>query len=240
MQAEASRIVLDDNPSNPVRKVPGPYETAGMYDLASADWDRATRRIGADTAYARLFADLLCPPVRSLGNLPDRPTVLDCGIGTGRFVYALAEVHPALRIHGIDLSAGMLAQARSRLASAEMPARLARGDARALPYPDASFDLVLCAHMLEHLADPWRAVHDMERVLRPGGAVVIVITGNRFADAVLRRRWRYAPIRPRALCGWLHSVGFTEVDRHSFGRFGELAGWLGDAWAGHTKPEVTS
>ncbi|MBI2099171.1 class I SAM-dependent methyltransferase [Candidatus Uhrbacteria bacterium] len=47
------------------------------------------------------------------------------------------------------------------------------GDAHALPFPDNSFDLVLCIEVLEHLKSPERAIAEMKRVLRPGGKLIL-------------------------------------------------------------------
>jgi SAM-dependent methyltransferase len=48
-----------------------------------------------------------------------------------------------------------------------------RGDALALPFPDASFALVISQEMVEHVADPFQAVREMARVLRPGGTLYL-------------------------------------------------------------------
>lgn len=47
------------------------------------------------------------------------------------------------------------------------------GDALALPFAEASFDVVLCTEMLEHVAEPQRAIDEMQRVLRPGGVLLL-------------------------------------------------------------------
>src|SRR4051794_28733178 len=49
------------------------------------------------------------------------------------------------------------------------------GDATALPFEAGSFDTVLLMHVLEHIEDPWLALREARRVLRPGGAVVIAV-----------------------------------------------------------------
>jgi SAM-dependent methyltransferase len=48
-----------------------------------------------------------------------------------------------------------------------------RGDAHALPFRDAAFDVVLCTEVLEHLPEPQRAIHDIFRVLKPGGQLLL-------------------------------------------------------------------
>jgi len=52
------------------------------------------------------------------------------------------------------------------------------GDALNLPFPDASFDAALSTQVLEHVADPQRALHEVARVLRPGGTLILTCPGT--------------------------------------------------------------
>jgi len=52
---------------------------------------------------------------------------------------------------------------------------VARIDVTAIPFPDASFDLVICSHVLEHVPDDRRAIRELARVLRPDGTALIVL-----------------------------------------------------------------
>lgn len=98
--------------------------------------------------------------------------VLDAGCGAGHTALAFA---PRVReVHALDLTQAMLKQT-GRLARERGIGNLhlRRGDVEALPYPAGGFDLVtsrLCAH---HFARPVRAVTEMVRVLRPGGALLL-------------------------------------------------------------------
>lgn len=56
------------------------------------------------------------------------------------------------------------------------------GTADKLPFPDASFDVVVCTEMLEHDVAPWLSLAEMGRVLRPGGHLLLTTRGNGFPE----------------------------------------------------------
>jgi ubiquinone/menaquinone biosynthesis C-methylase UbiE len=60
------------------------------------------------------------------------------------------------------------------------------GDARAIPFDEGYFDLVICASTLEHIPDFWRAVSEMHRVLAPGGTLLVSTPGYRRYRGELR------------------------------------------------------
>jgi SAM-dependent methyltransferase len=109
-----------------------------------------------------------------LGALLDEQPLdaLDAGTGTGFLALLLAEL--GHRVTGIDLSDGMLAQARRKAAGLANPPRFEIGDAIAPPLPDMSFDVVVCRHLLWTLTDPVGACRNWRRLLRPGGRVVAI------------------------------------------------------------------
>ena len=75
---------------------------------------------------------------------------------------------------GIDLSEQMLAVARRRARELGRAVNLRQGDAQQLPFPDAAFDTVVCALSLCSIPDDRKAVAEMERVLRPGGRLLLL------------------------------------------------------------------
>lgn len=108
--------------------------------------------------------------------------VLEVGAGTGHFALDLAQ--RGLTVVGLDLSAPMLAVARSKDAMAHW----LRGDAAALPLSTAAFDLVMSVTALEFVADPTLAMKEMWLRVRPGGRLVLGVLNALSPWARARRR----------------------------------------------------
>ncbi len=108
-------------------------------------------------------------------GLPDGGSVLDIGTGPGRLLREIATLRPGLRLTGIDLSPSMIAVARELLSDAELQTfvHLDIGDAAKMPYPDASFDLIVSTISMHHWQEPEAVVAEAFRVLRLGGRLWI-------------------------------------------------------------------
>ena len=100
-----------------------------------------------------------------------RGRVLEVAVGTG---LNLPHYPAEVQLSGVDLSPAMLAVARRRAAELGRAADLSEGDAERLPYPDSSFDTVVCALSLCSIPDPAAAIVQMRRVLVPGGALLLL------------------------------------------------------------------
>ncbi len=141
---------------------------------------------------------------------------LEVGCGTGRW---LAEVQSvASHVVGLDLSPGMLGRARQREAA---PSVLC-GEAGALPFPSATFDMLYCVNAVHHFARPQRFMAEARRVLRRGGRLAVVgmdpherrdrwYIYDYFAGTLALDLKRFPS--GAALAAWMTEAGFEDVDR---------------------------
>lgn len=105
--------------------------------------------------------------------------LIEIGVGTGRV--AMPFVEGGYQYWGVDLAEGMLNELRRKLVARGYDAtRFIRGDAMALPFHDATFDVALLIHLLHLVDDYHQALHEVRRVLKPGGR--IVASSNEYAE----------------------------------------------------------
>jgi phosphatidylethanolamine/phosphatidyl-N-methylethanolamine N-methyltransferase len=136
--------------------------------------------------------------VAAVNRLPGT-NVLEVGVGTG---LALPHYAAGKRITGIDLSAEMLALARTRVARGGLSAvdALLEMDAEAMAFADGGFDIAVAMFVASVVPRPRQLLAEMRRVVRPGGHLLFV---NHFAAAAGPRWWVERAMAPasRAL-GW--------------------------------------
>jgi ubiquinone/menaquinone biosynthesis C-methylase UbiE len=125
-----------------------------MFDGLAPTWET---RIGPHHLWALDLA---------LADVPRPGRILDLGTGTGVVAFALAERYPEAHVVGIDLSPGMIEEARGKVPP-ELAGRVAFevGDAAALDRADGEFDLVVLSNMIPFF-------DELARVVAPGGTVV--------------------------------------------------------------------
>ena len=149
--------------------------TSADGEKARGFWERYAPRYDRDM---RLYDRFLFTGGRSWACSQAAGEVLEVAVGTG---LNLPHYPQETRLTGIDASPAMLAIARRRAADLGLEAELAEGDAQALPFPDASFDTVVCTLSLCCIPDDKAAIDEMHRVLRPGGRLILldhVASGN--------------------------------------------------------------
>lgn len=118
----------------------------------------------------RDFQDLARKVAR---ELPEGGSVLEVAPGPGYFCVELAKLG-AYRVTGVDLSPDMVRIARENAARAGVTAEFEQGNAASLPFAADSFDLLVCRAAFKNFAKPVQALHEMHRVLKPGGRALIV------------------------------------------------------------------
>ena len=200
-----------------------------VYDRSSSHWQRLQALAGYTKAYPELFRKLKADGW--LSHLVSNSLVLDCGTGTGVMIRPLlSQLTLSPNVHGIDLSTGMLSVAKSELENGGVDVRLEVADARELPFADRSFDMVMSAHMLEHLPAPDDGLREIARVLRPQGLLLIITTRHGAPDALLRLVYRYHTLKPDWLKGRLRQLGFGRATNYPLGERPRLARWLSAAY----------
>lgn len=188
------------------------------YDVFSRFYDRfvALHSRDAGGGARRFLAERL--PVGEGGS------VLDLCTGTGSLLTHLrGRVGEAGRVVGVDFSRGMLAAARGKVAGAANVG-LVQGDAASLPFAPASFDAVTCSHAFYELKGETRgrALAEIGRVLRPGGAFLMMEH-----DAPANPLVRALYLLRLAFVGGGSSLAFLRAERatleRSFARVEKLA-----------------
>jgi len=113
--------------------------------------------------------------IRILGRKIKPNEILDVATGTGDLAITALSLNPQ-KITGIDLSENMLALGRVKIAERRLSDRidLLRGNSESMSFSDGRFDAVICAFGVRNFGVPRTGLSEMCRVLRPGGAVMIL------------------------------------------------------------------
>ena len=114
--------------------------------------------------------------------------VLEIGIGTGLNM-GFYDKSKVKRLVGIDPATQMNRLAQKRSERAGLAVDLVTASAEELPFPDASFDSLVCTYTLCSIPDPLQALREMKRVLRPSGKLVFAEHGLSPDAAV--RKWQF-------------------------------------------------
>jgi SAM-dependent methyltransferase len=163
-----------------------------------------------------------------LGLAPgDRVLDLGCGFGRHAFEAARRGAHVVALDAGTDEVNGVVATFVAMAEAGELSARevataVVQGDALALPFPDATFDRVICSEVLEHLPSDEAAMAELARVLRPGGTMAITVPrfGPELINWALSDEYHNVPgghvriYRRSVLEGRLRSAGLSVRGHH--------------------------
>ena len=106
-------------------------------------------------------------------NLNHNGSMLDVGCGEGRHIFGVMQEYPMMKCVGLDMDDDSLKKAEEGYSYfesiSEVGAKFIKGSAYSLPFPDNTFDLIVCSEVLEHLHEYNDAVIEINRVLKPGG-----------------------------------------------------------------------
>jgi ubiquinone/menaquinone biosynthesis C-methylase UbiE len=180
--------------------------------------------------YQAFFVPAIATPVSGellrTAALHQGARVLDVACGTGVVTRAAAErVGPTGSVTGVDIAPDMIAVAKT-VPTAGAPITWQEADAASLPFPDEFYDVALCQMGLMFMEDQTGALHELYRVLTPGGQVVINTPGRiqpRFEDmeqAIVENldprlgafvSAVFSMPDPSALAGMLRNEGFADV-----------------------------
>lgn len=116
----------------------------------------------------RVVANLIRHIRAGAGGAPGR--ILDVGAGTGSLLARLHSIYPAATLCGVDLAYNMCQRTSEKLGQGAL---VVNASAENLPFADGVFDLVVSTSALQWVADLERALHEMRRVLKPGGKLEV-------------------------------------------------------------------
>jgi ubiquinone/menaquinone biosynthesis C-methylase UbiE len=155
--------------------LPKPRTDSGMEGM-TAKWYAANT--------AEMMNEYVTLAQRIGAQLAPGSAVLEVAPGPGYFSIELARLG-AFQITGLDLSRTFVRLATMQAAKAHVSVEFLEGSASSLPFPARSFDFVVCRAAFKNFAKPDEALHEMSRVLRPGGrALIIDLKADATPDAI--------------------------------------------------------
>lgn len=139
------------------------------------------RGMGMDGLVARWYASVTSKSIDELKalarrvarNLPPKAEVLEVAPGPGYFAIELAKLAP-YRMEGLDISRTFVEIATKNARQAGVDVNFREGDVANMPFPDRSFDFLLCRAAFKNFSRPVVALQEMHRVLKPGGHALIL------------------------------------------------------------------
>lgn len=187
-----------------------------VYDRMAASWwnERGFLHGMAGLNPAR-FGYMRRVLTQELHLIPTELQVLDVGCGGGLLAEEFARLGCA--VTGVDPSTESIAAARAHAASQGLSIMYQKGRGEALPFSAASFDVIYCCDVLEHVDDLRQVIAETARVLRPGGTYLFD-TINRtplswLIVIKLLQEWRWTALMPPRLHDWNMFIRPADLER---------------------------
>ena len=121
---------------------------------------------------------------RVAARLRSGARVLEIAPGPGYLAIALAKLGD-FDIVGLDISRSFVRIASQNAAKAGVAVQFTHGDASEMAFPSDSFDFIVCRAAFKNFGDPLGALHEMHRVLRPGGEALIIDMNKDASNAAI-------------------------------------------------------
>lgn len=195
--------------------------SADGYDLLWGD----SSNLDAFRAEADHVRDKLTTEVvdHVVGDIAADASVVDIGCGVGDLLREVRSRKPGVCVSGLDFSVKAVEGARAAMPDGDFIQHVIE---QSLPYESATFDVVLCTDVLEHLEFPKTVVAELVRICRPGGLVAIVVPDGD-VDQFLGHYWFWNEESFRALLSdWDASVSRLPLTREFIARI--VVGEIGD------------
>jgi ubiquinone/menaquinone biosynthesis C-methylase UbiE len=148
-----------------------PKKLDSVKTLIRRYWDWRSKSFGHDTDKSVVIADKWESTIQRLVMDAPGRCALDIGTGTGQFAVYLAR--SGFDVTGIDISPGMISQARQYAKDQALEIDFQIGDAEHLGFRDHRFDVVVSRNLLWTLPHPGIALKEWRRVMKPGGILVV-------------------------------------------------------------------
>jgi 2-polyprenyl-3-methyl-5-hydroxy-6-metoxy-1,4-benzoquinol methylase len=174
---------------------------------------RRARRTGLSAVLGRLAANLdVTLLARKLSSKGAGGRLLEIGFGDGSFLSAMAD--RGWEARGIDVS-----RAAADMAGGGAGIKVDQGDILEKPYEEEFFDMVVMRHVLEHMQDPSAVLDEVNRILKPGGLLCVIVPNVESVEANigganwfhLDREYHLSHFSPATLAWALQLAGFREI-----------------------------
>jgi 2-polyprenyl-3-methyl-5-hydroxy-6-metoxy-1,4-benzoquinol methylase len=192
-------------------------ETEDMYDRMAPIWSSVVNRLGFYSAYRSFVHDAV-----NQNHIDERQPkfrALDVGTGAGTFALAfLDNLNGNLEIDLLDNSNEMLATAQKALQVAGHRCKTIYAGLGQSERDMGDYDVVLAAHVIEHMADYQSAIQSLFNLLKPGGTLLLVVSKPHWCSKLVWLNMRHRVYTAPEVMDALHRSGFQACRPYYFSK----------------------